>query len=409
MSSLVWFPRSLSSAQRNNLERWTAEIAQLAVQQQIPKIRLQTYVFRCVKKSGVSTSGCVDAVNSYNSFYDSYNGNPSNMPAQLKAFGRKGKGKANAGGIGSKARNNKTYGGIKSSDWDSALAQAVSSNVAKQIGKSIETQYSQAQIQMSYQIPTVAAPIANPLNSWAMVGLNQNFIPITAPAGATNAGQITGYTPNPVWHQMLWFNLSTLSQVRSSSSNGYSGYRQGFKINPSYLKVRLTGWVSEMGSDAVYHLMIARRKDGAGAGLVQTPAIVYGDVTGLYKPITDGPCAVLGAGDSATVADYHYISKMRRNQDAWSFPEGCHKKLVVTQNESAELPGITNTTAQATNVDIELYKSLSGSWDFTSQNSSDKPVLKGGDYYAFVWREGPTDTSMQQYLKVYMELAFKDA
>lgn len=407
----LWRPKSLSSWERDNPEQWTAELAQLAVQEGYTLSYLQRYVWQSVKLSGYSQSAASDAVNSYNRFYGIFKRDPSTMPVPLKAFGRKGKPKNKPLGIGKTARNNKTYGGLTINDWDSALAQAVNSNVAKQIGKTIETQYSQTQITMNEftSVPGSVAAYNSAVSSWALCGLNQNFTPIIAPVGSTNAGQTTGYNFATVYHQVMWFNLSTLSQIRGPNSAGVAGYRQGYKISPSYVKARLTGWVNEMGADCQYHVMIAKRKDGAGAGFIQAPTLQTSDAMNLYKPITDGPCAALSAGTSPAVPDSHFISKMRRNQDAWSFPEGCHKKIVLTQNESAELPGVTNTTSQATNVDVELFKSLSGTWDFTSQNYADKPVLKGGDYYVFVWREGAVDPSMEQYLTLYLELAFKDA
>lgn len=312
-------------------------------------------------------------------------------------------------GIGATAKGKKTskgYGG-KSIDWEAAMKLADAA-AAKQINKTIETQYSQAMTTLTYSSAGGAtAPPTSGYSGFNLVGLNQNWsannvaaVVATSNTAATPA--YTSYTPLNVYNQMMVFNLSALSQVKGAQSGSISGWRQGYKINALALTINLTGEIDFLSSDCEYHMMLVRRKDGSNAGNYQTPQLVTSDTMSLYKPITDGPFGTTSYGNSPNVPDPFYLSLMRRNTDAWSFVEKGHtsKKLYASPQG--------NASSMSSMVNLSLYHSIGSAWDFTSQTAGVAPVLKGGDYYLMVWREGATDTAMEQKFRVYTQLSYKD-
>lgn len=312
------------------------------------------------------------------------------MPAAKKTKAK------NAGmkGIGARAKAKKpTKGyGSKSIDWDAAMKLADAA-AAKMVNKTIETQYSQALISMEYS--KLASPPDGFSSGFKMAGLNQAWIPSQTTAGV--------YSLGAKYNQMLMWNLSALSQVKTQSAGSISGWRQGNKINALSLTFNLIGSIDELSADCDLHILVARRKDGDGAGSIyQTPGILTSEVPALYKPITDGPYAG-NYGDSALVPSAHHLSMMRRNTDAWSFVEKGH-----TCKHFYASPSGSNLNMNA-QVNMSLYLSLGNTWDFVSSTPGVAPQLKGGDYYVFVWREGPEDSEMEQRLKLYTHLAFKDA
>lgn len=281
----------------------------------------------------------------------------------------------------------------KGIDWDT-VTKLADAAVQKNIGRSIETQKSEGLIKLNYR--TVASQ--NNFTGFDLVALNQNW---------TSATDSTGkaiYNPVAVYNQMLVFNLSALSQVKGTQGGSISGWRQGNKINAMNLTLSLKGGVHDISADCEYHILLARRKDGAHAGDYQQPTIVTSDQMNLFKPLADGPFATTNYGYSSAVPNVQYLSMLSRNTDVWSFTEKGH----VSKKILAAPQGGTITTNSA--VDLTLFHSFSSStglWDFTT-NTATNPVLKGGDYYAFVWREGAVDTQMEQFLSLYFKLSYKD-
>jgi hypothetical protein len=309
-----------------------------------------------------------------------------------------------AAGVPSKPRTTSKYSGngkkyadkygSKSVDWN-AVAKLADAAVAKNLGRTIETQRSEAMIVMKYR--TTVSP--NNYNGFDLVGLNQNWNPVTA------ADNSVSYSPTAVYNQVMTFNLSAMSQVKGSQSGSISGWRQGHKINALALTFTLTGEVQDISADCEYHILLARRKDGAHAGGYQLPALVPSDQMGLFKPLVDGPFASSN-GDGSAVPDKQYIGAMARNTDVWSFVEKGH----VSKKIFASPQG--NSITSNASVNLTMYHSFGtsgGVWDFTTQTAGVAPVLKGGDYYVFVWREGATDTQMEQNLRLYTKLSYKDA
>lgn len=317
----------------------------------------------------------------------------SRMPYVTK---KSGKSKSKPRGIGATARAKKSSKGYgsKGIDWEAAMKLADAA-AAKMVNKTIETQYSQALIRMLHS--GALSPPSSAFSGFTMAGLNQIW----------NQGSGGVTIPAAAYNRMLMWNLSALSQVKPQSAGSISGWRQGNKINALALTFNLVGAIDDLSADCDYHIMVVRRKDGGGTGSVyQTPFLTNSDLPSLYKPITDGPFAG-NYGDSTTTPVSHYLSMMRRNTDAWSFVEKGHTSKHFYASPQGNLSG-SSITMNA-EVNMSLYIPLGATWDFVSATPGESPVLKGGDYYVFVWREGPADTQMEQSLNLYVHLAFKDA
>ena len=281
------------------------------------------------------------------------------------------------GGTGKKYTNK--YKHDKSMD-SAMIAAAVKAEAAKAVSRSIETQYSQCMIRLANTTGTALPP--GGVNSFSMIGLNQAFV--------SNA-----FTFKP--NQMMCFNLSALSQVRSGATTNISGYRVGNKVNVNRLTVNVVGAVGNLVADCTYHTMLVRRKDGAGASNYLTPALVGSDQTELYKPLTDGPLAGSSVMDSSQVPDTSHLSMTRRNTDAWSFVSGGHSY------QSLKVP----FSGWVCDVNFGLSHEFNDTWDFTSPNPGINPVLKNGDYFLYVWREGNPDSGASN-LDIYLNLSFKE-
>lgn len=289
-----------------------------------------------------------------------------------------------------------------SSKSDAAYIQAaVKAEARKQLNGSIETQYSQVLISMDSVSSTTSSGLLD--SGFALPGLNQLFVPGQV---VNNNGTAVNTNPSNLGFggaQMLVFNLSALSQVRGSGPNQASGYRVGNKINAGRLTLKLYGAVVGPITDSTYHVMIVRRKDNAGAGTYQVPRIMDASVSQLFKGITDGPLATSNVGDGSTVPAANWLSMTRRNYDSYTFTTGAHKYQSVRIQPDGSSSG-SDFSAQVT---VELTHDFNEVWDFTS-NLPGAPVLKNGDYFAFVWREGPNDRHMVQALRLYANLSFKD-
>lgn len=270
--------------------------------------------------------------------------------------------------------------------------------VTKNINKTVETQWSEALAVMKYR----SDPSPQLFTGWDLVSLNQNWSTIPASTTAAGVAVPASYEKFVAYHQMLVFNLSSLSQVKGQQAGSVSGWRQGYGINALALTISLTGEIQDIQGDCEYHIMIARRRDGIEAGAFMTPNLVTSDTMGLFKSLTDGPWGPSSRGYSSAVPDDQYLSLMRRNTDAWTFPDKGHmsKKIFAS-------PAANNLSSNAS-VDMKMYFPINTGWTFTSA-AAVNPVLKGGDYYVFVWREGATDDMMEQNLRLYTKLTYKDA
>lgn len=329
---------------------------------------------------------------------------PAYAPYKKKTGGAKPK------GIGATARAKKAtvdeYG-YKASSSKAMISAAVKAETARLVAKNIETQHSYCLIQMNHVYPSggsavASAPsgatttqLANERSGFVMVGLNDTF-----------TSSSVGYQQTQ-YNSMLMFNLSALSQVRQSSSSAVTGFRQGNKITSPAISVTINGGVAGVAARCKYYAMIARRKDGAGAGSVyQTPQIVTSDLPVLFKPMNEGPLATTNTGYSTNVPVQTFLSTMRRNTDAWAFVQDAMTSQVVNAFSG---PGtVVDLGDFAEKIEMSIYHRFAETWDFTTQTAGVAPVLRGGDYYLFVWREGPADVNAISNLNVQLSLSFKD-
>lgn len=324
------------------------------------------------------------------------------LGANFQMAGTKRKSTSSSKSNTKKARTTKKYGGTgkknadkygsKGVDWDTVkkLADAAAK---KEIGKNIETQYSQTMITMTHDSAVERGTIG-----WDLQGLNydaaaQNFRPDLA----------------------MIFNLGYLSQPGSSLM---PGYRVGQRINAKYLKLTLTGNLPQMTADCTYHMRIVRRKnDQSGQQAFAKPTLIAMPEIGLFKSNTDGPLAsqssygLFGHDHSP----YPFFSSAgRQNTEAWTFCKGGHvTKYVKAQAMDTD----ENDDKYVASFCEQMYFPLEEEWEFVSRNGSD---IKGGNYFVVVWREGGPD--FVQYtnkpnviqalgliqVKLGIELAFKD-
>ena len=298
-------------------------------------------------------------------------------------------------GAGKKKYSSKTS---SSSSMEAVMRKLADAAVTKNINKTVETQWSEAMTVMKYR----KQPSPTLFTGFDLVSLNQNWTAIPASVNSAGVAVPATYENLMVYHQMLVFNLSSLSQVKGQQAGSVSGWRQGYSINALALTISLTGEIQEIQGDCEIHIMVARRKDGIEAGGYLQPQLVNSDDMGLFKQLTDGPWGGFSHGFSAAVPDDQYISLMRRNTDAWTFPDKGHMSKKIFSSPSA-----SSLTSNAS-VDMKMYFPLNTAWTFTSA-AAVNPVLKGGDYYVFVWREGATDEQMEQNLRLYTKLTYKDA
>ncbi|AXH73723.1 MAG: hypothetical protein [Cressdnaviricota sp.] len=311
-------------------------------------------------------------------------------------------------GIGAKYRQKKAAAktayksanyGVSKTD-EKAMMKMAEKIAERTVSKNVETQRSQALVTFKH----VNGGTAGPTAGWNLPGLNQWW-----PTGATN----WTFLPS----QMMVFNLSSLSQVKGTQSGSISGWRQGNKINVQGLTVSVRGKIQDLAADCKYHLMLVRRKDGTGAGSYTTPTIINAPTAALYKPLESGPYFNANAAASVTNPVPQHLSLLRRNTDAWSFVEKGHavKQVLAspTGNRFVTEDGTaTSESGMIGSLDFDLYHSFNTVWDFTTNTQMQAgvaPVLKGGDYYLFFWREGPGDVQAETAFNLYMELAYKDA
>ena len=305
------------------------------------------------------------------------------------------------------AKTAKVYGNptgkkqYKKLDADSMINATIKAEIAKaasrQIAKTIETQYSYALMTMITTTGTTTDP--NLSNSgFKLWGLNQYYVPVPTGAATGAAGTGWQYTGK----QMFVFNLSSLSRVRSATETAVSGYRVGNKCNVNSIEINVFGEVIAPDVDgASYHGMIVRSKDGARAKYALQPKIANADELGLWKPMSDGPLAASNTGQGVSFPVPEKLSLMRRNYDAWTYPASASMVKTLRTTETS--------SNYKQNIDMNLYFKVDSVWDFTSALPGDSPVLKGGDYFFVLWREGAEDSSSRSNIGVHFAMSFKDA
>lgn len=332
------------------------------------------------------------------------------MPPKRKAGAAPQYGKMDSSKKTKYGKNGKKYSGNLlgrklgggSVDWN-AVAKLADAAVAKNIGRTIETQRSSAMVVLADVDRATPASTAG----WSLPGLNQVWVPL-ATAGA--------YRQDRSLDQLMVFNLSSLSQVKGAQGGSISGWRQGNKINMLGVSFNLRGKIAEISSDCEYHMMLVRRKDGAGAGKYLTPSLVSAQTAQLFKPMDSGPYFNVSSVDTAVPVEAH-LSMTRRNTDAWSFVEKGHvsKKLFASPTgnrnyvNGAGVSDASGETGMTGMLSLDMYHSFNTVWDFTSSVSTEDPVLKGGDYYVFLWREGPSDLQAHTQMALHIDFSFKDA
>jgi len=297
-----------------------------------------------------------------------------------------------------KAKLAANYGFNKSDER--AMMKMAEKIAEKTVSKNVETQRSHCLVTLK----PVNGSTAGPTSGFNLPALNQYWG--TAGAASTFLGS-----------QMLVFNLSALSQVKGTQSGSISGWRQGNRINVQGLTVRAVGRIQDLSADCKYHLMLVRRKDGTGAGSYTTPTIINAPTASLYKPLESGPYYSSNTVANVTNPVPAHISLMRRNTDAWSFVEKGHMTKSIsampTGNRYLAEDGPSGTeTGMSAMLEMDMYHSFNTAWDFTSNTQMQAgvaPVLKGGDYYLFFWREGPPDLQAEPLINILLELSYKDA
>jgi hypothetical protein len=305
-----------------------------------------------------------------------------------------------------KAQKTKVYGNptgkkqYKKLDADAMVSATIKAEIAKgvtrQMSKTIETQYSYSLISMLTSSGTAVPPgLSDTGTGFKLTGLNQSY----NPSGVVNQpGNNFSYQATT----MLVFNLSALSQVRSATTAATSGFRVGNKCYVNGIDINVWGEIKNPNADGVtYHAMIVRSKDGASAKFALQPRIVTSASMKLFKAMTDGPLASVNTGDGVDNPVEEKLSLMRRNYDSWSFPSSAmaSKTLKICEATNADYKQ---------SLDMRMYFKVDSTWDFTTAVPGDS-VLKGGDYFFVLWREGPTDPASVSNIYTHFALSFKDA
>jgi hypothetical protein len=249
------------------------------------------------------------------------------------------------------------------------INKLVKAATERALSKNIETQHSYARIHMSGAL------------DFTNTGIEMSSLNVSKDLKFTN-------------QNMLAFNLSSMIQVRGSTTSGAAyGWRQGNKVNVESISVDVRGSVSNPNVDCKYYVWVCRRKDGITTGF-NTPGIVPIGDPDLWKRKNSGPFSV----------DYQSITwptTDKKNTESWSWPEGMQDSKTITQVPDDQ--GVRS-------VIMGFYKKIAHVWEFNSDQPGAAPALKEGDYCLFLFREGqeennpPTDN-----FYVNIDIAFKDA
>lgn len=253
------------------------------------------------------------------------------------------------------------------------LTKAIQAGVNKAMNKTIETQHSNLDVTLK------------PAEDNDMIKYKSQGVTLTELNRDSGRGFKNG--------QMFAFNLSALCQVRGSTTSGASsGWRQGYKVNAQSLRVDIRGQIAYNAVDCKYHAVLARRKDGK-TGDWWMPSLVDFTQVALWRKNDSGPFAYNEFHTDEPTLD-------KNNTECWTFVQGGHVEKTVTQVQRAD--GVRS-------FQLSMYKQLDTTWEFTTATATGKPNLKDGDYYLFVFREGPKDDLSQTNLRVTADLSFKDA
>jgi hypothetical protein len=251
-------------------------------------------------------------------------------------------------------------------------SKLVKAAVEKALAKNIESQQTNVDILMD--TPAVGA-VYNTRGT-TMSALNQ-----------TSSGSFDN-------DRMLAFNLSSMIQVRGSTSIGAtSGWRVGYKVNVMSIRVDIRGIVPNCSVECKYHAMICRKKDGVRAEFFQPTVIDMNDAQ-LWRKNDGGPFAY-----NSFHSDFPTLDK--KNTEVWSWPQGMHVEKTVSP---APFAGATRTFG------LSMYKEVGAVWEFNTAAPSAENALKDGDYVLFLFREGPDDPgAASTKIRATVVISFKDA
>jgi hypothetical protein len=248
------------------------------------------------------------------------------------------------------------------------INKLVKAATERALSKNIETQHSYARIIMEGAL------------SYTNSGLNMSSL---------NLSSKLGFTQN----QLLAFNLSSMIQVRGSTTSGAAyGWRQGNKVNLESITVDVRGSVYNPNVDCKYHVWVCRKKDGVTVQYHNPGLVGLGD-PGLWKTKTSGPFAVNDFSNFFPTTD-------RKNTESWSWPEGMHDSKGIVQVPDAN--GVRT-------LNMGFYKKIGHVWEFNTDGPTASPALKDGDYVLFVFREGEEEQAPpHDTITVNIDIAFKD-
>lgn len=350
--------------------------AEQAWKRDAPKRRLQeaissrkAYYLELRQKNKLTHARAVAAADPEELYYK----NRVNMPAK-KTYPKKTPGK----GI---AKKPTAKPGTKSNPID--INKLVKAATERALSKNIETQHSYARITLEPQTIEQPQPDGTVATVPKYVGSGVSMSPLNL----SSDGKFS--TTN-----CLAFNLSSLAQVRGSTSNGgaASGWRNGYKIHVTSISVDVRIVVVNPSIDAKFFAWICRKKDGVRTDFA-VPSIQSMEKTQLFREKLGGPFSVSGLD-----VDFHTVNK--KNTEVWSWPEGMRDEKSI----SAATRANTGRT-----VHLNIYKKMDTVWEFSTDTANANPALKDGDYHLFVFREGVSDVpALKTETSVNIDLGFKD-
>lgn len=335
----------------------------------------------------------IKAYGSYLNYQEQYKLTP--VQAELAANFKMPAKKTYRGGASVRARAGKTIrtaarpkqratAAVVSKATAAEMAKYAEAAAKKQLSKAIETQHSYITIKMAHTSTTNA-------RDWKVTGrdlgpLNQKY---RLPSNSNELDRV--YSSS----QMLAFNLSALSQVKGNQTGVASGWRVGHKVLAESLKVDVRGELSTLSSDCTYHVMMCRRKDGQ-TGNWWAPSLIDANDAALWRNNNEGPLS-----DNNRYSNE--LTLNRKNTECWTFTQG------ASDHKSVNAYPIVNGQQMNRHVKLGFYHTMGSQWEFTSATATGTPTMKDGDYYLFLFREGPADFTVTEKWEVNVDFKFKDA